>query len=391
MTAFELSDVQQQIRAEADRFCFDVIAPLAPQMDDDESWPDHLFPTLGEQGYLGLTVSEEYGGQGMSLLDAGLVCEAMHKYNPGVGLSWAAHDNLCVNNLYANGTEEQRRRYLPGLCDGSLVGALGLTEPGAGSDALGSMRATAVRDGDEFVVNGTKIFITNGPIADVIVLYAKTDLAAGAQGITAFILETDTPGFSVAQKMIKQGFRGSQTGELVFDDCRIPAENVLGGVNRGVAVVMSGLDIERAFLALGPIGMSERCLELSLEYSGDRKQFDRPIGDFQVLQHKLADMWVSLEIGRTYCYRVLEMCEQLEAGSAAHGDIHAHSAAAILHSAEAFTRIADSAVQIHGGYGYMWEMEVNRLYRATKLLEIGAGTSEVRRNIIAGELRKGTV
>jgi len=391
VSTFALTELQQQIRAEADRFCKDKIAPLAAEMDDHESWPDGLFEMLGQQGYLGLTVPEQYGGQGMSLLDAGLVCEAMHKYNPGVGLSWGAHDNLCVNNIYANGTEAQRTTYLPGLCDGTLVGALGLTEPGAGSDALGSMATTAIRDGDEYVLNGRKIFITNGPIADVILVYAKTDLAARARGISAFILETTTPGFTVAQKMIKQGFRGSQTGELVLDDCRVPAENLIGEENNGVAVVMSGLDIERAFLALGPIGMSERCLELSLEYAGDRRQFDRPIADFQSLQHKLADMWVELEIGRTYCYRVLEMCGELEAGGAIRGDIHAHSAAAILYSAESFTRIADAAVQIHGGYGYMWEMEINRLYRATKLLEIGAGTSEIRRNIVFDQLRSGAL
>jgi len=203
-------------------------------MDEDEHWPDDMFPMLGRQGYLGLTVPEEYGGQGMDLLSAALVCEAMHKWNPAVGLSWAAHDNLCVNNLFRNGNEDQRRRYLPGLCDGSLVGALGLTEPGAGSDALGSMATTAARDGDEYVLNGSKMFITNGTIADIVLLYAKTDLAAGSHGISAFIVETDSPGFSVAQKLIKQGFRGSQTAELVLDDLRVPATNRVGGENEGV-------------------------------------------------------------------------------------------------------------------------------------------------------------
>ena len=247
--AFELTELQQEIKAEADRFCRDKLAPLFGPMDDDEHWPVEVFPMLGAQGYLGLTIPEEFGGQGLSLLEAGLVCEAMGKWNASVMLSWGAHDNLCANNIYRNANAEQRRRYLPGLCDGSAVGALALTEPGAGSDALGSMATTAVRDGDEFVLNGRKIFITNGPIADVLLVYAKTDLAAGTRGISAFVVESSMPGFSVAQKMIKMGYRGSQTGELLFDDCRVPVENLLGELNGGVSVVMSGLDLERIFFA----------------------------------------------------------------------------------------------------------------------------------------------
>ena len=360
-------------------------------MDSDEHWPDDMFPMLGRQGYLGLTVPEEYGGQGMDLLSAGLVCEVMHKWNAAVGLSWAAHDNLCLNNLFRNGNEDQRRRYVPGLCDGSSVGALGLTEPGAGSDALGSMATTAIRDGDEYILNGSKMFITNGTIADVILLYAKTDLAAGSHGISAFIVETDTPGFAVAQKLIKQGYRGSQTAELVLDDVRVPALSLLGAENEGVKIVMSGLDLERAFLAAGSVGMAERCLELALEHAVARRQFDRPISEFQVIQHKLADMWTSVETARTYCYRVLEMCAELEVegpGNVAR-DLHAHSAASILYASRINTVVADEALQIHGGSGYMWEMEINRLYRAAKLLEIGAGTQEIRRNIIADELLRG--
>ena len=388
MALYELTDLQSDIRIQAERFCREQIAPLAGPMDDDEHWPDDIFPTLGRQGYLGLTVPREYGGQEMDLLSAGLVCEVMHKWNPAVGLSWAAHDNLCVNNLFRNGNEDQRRRYLPGLCDGSLVGALGLTEPGAGSDAIGSMATTAVRDGDEYVLNGTKMFITNGSIADIVLLYAKTDLAAGSHGISAFIVETDSPGFSVGQKLVKQGFRGSQTAELVLEDARVPAANLVGSENEGIKVVMSGLDLERAFLAAGPIGMAERCLELAREHAQERVQFDRPIAEFQVIQHKLADMWTSVEVARTYCYRVLEMCAELEVGEtgAVARDIHAHSAASILQAADVHVRVADEALQIHGGYGYMWEMEINRLYRAAKLLQIGAGTQEIRRNIIAGEL-----
>ena len=355
-------------------------------MDDDEHWPNEIFPMLGAQGYLGATVPEQYGGQGLGLLEAGLICEVMNKWNPAIGLSWAAHDNLCVNNIYRNANEDQRRRYLPGLCDGSLVGALGLTEPGAGSDALGSMATTAVRDGDEYILNGSKIFITNGPIADIVLVYAKTDLSASAHGISAFIVETDTPGFAVAQKMIKQGYRGSQTGELVFDDCRVAVENRLGEENAGAAIVMSGLDLERAFLALGCVGTTERALELALEHSENRRQFDQPIGEFQAIAHKLADMWVSLETSRTFCYRVLDMCQRAADG-APDPLIARYAAAAILYAAEANTAATNEAVQIHGGSGFMWEMEINRLYRSAKLLEIGAGTSEVRRNIIAASLR----
>lgn len=384
---FELSDVQRQIRSEAERFCRDKLAPLAPAMDETETWPDEVFPLLGEQGYLGLTIPQEYGGQGMSLLDAGLVCEAMGKWNHAVMLSWAAHDNLCANNIYRNANEDIRRRYLPSLCSGAAVGALALTEPGAGSDAIGSMATTAVRDGDSFVLNGTKLYITNGPIADVVLVYAKTDRSAGSRGITAFVVETDTPGFVVAQKLVKMGYRGSQTAEIVFDDCRVPAANIVGEENRGVAVVMSGLDLERIFLAPGAIGMAERCLELSLDHAMTRKQFDRPVIDFQAVEFKLSDMWIGIETARTYAYRVLEMCDRADHGSSGRGEIHAHTAAALLYATEMMRKVADESVQVHGGSGYMWEMEVNRLYRSAKLLEIGAGTQEIRRSIIGGWLR----
>ena len=388
MSQFELTELQTEIQRQAERFCRDQLGPLSGPMDDDEEWPDDLFPMLGDQGYLGLSIPEEYGGQEMDYLSVGLVSEAMHKWNAAVGLSWGAHDNLSLNNIFRNGNEEQRRRYVPGMCDGSIVGALGLTEPGAGSDALGSMATTAIRDGEEYVVNGTKLFITNGTIADVVLVYAKTDLAAGAHGISAFVVETDAPGFAVAQKLIKQGFRGSQTAELIFDDVRVPAGNLLGEENGGVSVVMSGLDLERAFYAPGCIGMAERCLDLAIEHARTREQFGRPIADFQVTQHKLADMWALIETTRTYVYRVLEMCGGLEVGAADQSarDVHAHSAAAILQAANVNMKVADEALQIHGGSGYMWEMEINRLYRAAKLLQIGAGTQEIRRNIVAQEL-----
>jgi isovaleryl-CoA dehydrogenase len=393
---YELTELQQEIRSEADRFCRDKIWPLASKMDDDEHWPEELFPMLGANGYLGLTIPPAYGGQGMTLFDAGLVCEVMSKWNHSAMLGWAAHDNLCANNIYRNANEDVRRRYLPGLCDGSKVGALALTEPGAGSDAIGSMATTATRDGESYILNGRKLYITNGPIADVLLVYAKTDLSAAARGITAFVVESDTKGFSVAQKLVKMGFRGSETAELLFDDCRVPAENVVGEVNNGVAVVMSGLDLERAFLAPSAVGMADRCLELSLEYAAAREQFGRPIGDNQVIQFKLADMWLGIETARTYAYRVLAMCDAIEAkdpaeqrghGAAGRGEIHAHSAAALLYATETLRKVADEAVQIHGGVGYMWEVEVNRIYRGAKLLEIGAGTQEVRRMIISGWLR----
>jgi isovaleryl-CoA dehydrogenase len=383
---FDLTDEQHQIRFEADRFCRAELGPLAGPMDDDEHWPAEVFPLLGAAGYLGITIPEEYGGQGLSLVEAGLVCEAMAKWNPAIMLSWGAHDNLCANNLYRNGTAAQRRRWLPGLCDGSLVGALGLTEPGAGSDALGAMATTAVPDGDEYVLNGRKLYITNGPIADLILVYAKTEPAAGAKGITAFVVERDAPGFSVAQKLVKMGYRGSQTGELLFDDCRVPADNVVGQVNEGVAVVMSGLDLERAFFAPGPVGIAARCLELSVDHLQTREQFGQPLSSFQALRFKLADMWVGVETARTYAYQVLAHGVALEDGGVGRGRFHAESAAALLYASEVCKRVTDEAVQVHGGAGYIWEMEVNRLYRASKLLEIGAGTNEIRRMIISDEL-----
>lgn len=384
---FELSDLQQQIKTEADRFSREQLAPLSAQMDETEEWPEHLFALFAKHGYLGLTIPHEFGGQGMSLFDAGLVCEAMGKWNPSAMLSWAAHDNLCANNIYRNANDDVKRRYLPKLCDGTMVGALGLTEPGAGSDALGAMATTAVRDGDEYVLNGAKLYITNGPIADIVLVYAKTDLAAGHRGISAFVVEADTSGFAVAQKLAKMGYRGSPTAELVFDDCRVPAANMVGDENAGVGVVMSGLDIERIFLAPAAVGMAQRCLELSVEHATARKQFDQPIIDFQTIEHKLADMWIGIESAQAYVYRVLAMCSDLGHDEAGRGAVHAHSAAALLYATKMMREVADEAMQIHGGAGYMWEMEVNRLYRDAKLLEIGAGTQEVRRGIVGKYLR----
>ncbi|MEE8458102.1 MAG: acyl-CoA dehydrogenase family protein [Acidimicrobiia bacterium] len=383
---FDLNAEDRLILDEAERFAREKLYPLSRRMDDEEWWPEDLFPMLGKQGQLGLTIPPEYGGQGMGLFQAGLVGQAYAKWNHAVALSVGAHDNLCANNIYRNGNEDQRKRYLPGLNSGELVGALALTEPGAGSDALGSMATTAVRDGDAYILNGSKMFITNGPIADVVLVYAKTNLEAGAHGISAFIVESAFPGYKVAQKLTKMGYRGSQTGEIVFDNCVVPAENLLGEENRGVSVTMSGLDIERIYLATGAIGLAERCLELSVDYANNRVQFGRPIADFQMIQAKLADMYTSLEAMRTFTYRALMAVEDLEIGGGGRGDIHKLAASVVLFGGTQLSMIAADGLQIFGGSGYMWESEINRIYRATKLYEIGAGTQEVRRIIISEEL-----
>ena len=387
-TSFDLSEEQVAILDAADRFARNELYPLAARMDAEEWWPPDAFAKLGANGFLGVTAPPEYGGAGSDLLTSGLILQAFSRWNHALGLSWVASDNLCLGNIYRNGNEAQHRRYLPDLCAGRTIGALGLTEPGAGSDALGSMRTTARRDGDHYVLNGTKLFITNGPIADVLLVYAKTDPDKGAKGISAFIVESGFPGFKVAQKLTKMGFRGSQTGELVFDDCRVPAENLVGRENAGVAVVMSGLDLERAMISPICLGVAERALELSIDYAKTRVQFGRPIGDFQMIQSRLAEMYVAVETMRVFTYRVLAAANDLEIGGGGRGQIHALTAASVMYAADTMNKVVDNAVQIHGGSGYIWESEVNRLFRATKLLEIGAGTTEVRKLIISGELLK---
>ena len=383
---YTLSWEQKAVLEQADRFARERLHPLQARMDDEEWWPEGVMAECAEYGFLGLTAPARFGGADMDIFSAMLVGQAFAKWNPAFALSWGAHENLCLNNILRNGTEAQLEKWLPGLCSGEQIGALGLTEPGAGSDALEGMRTTARRDGDEWVLDGRKLYITNGPIADVLLVYAKTDPTAGAQGISAFIVERDSPGFAVAQKLTKMGFRGSPTAELVFDGCRVPAENLLHVENEGVAVVMSGLDLERALIAPICVGMSERALELSIDYARERKQFGRPIASFQMIQAKLADMYTALESMRMLAYATVARCNELERGGGGRGDIHKLTAASALHAASGCMRILDDAVQIHGGYGYMWETEVNRLYRAGKLLEIGAGTNEVRRMIIAEEL-----
>ena len=386
---FELDPDRAAVLDHADRFARGELYPLSERMDAEEWWPENGMRLVGEAGFLGATIPEEYGGAGMDLLSAGLGMQAVSRWNHAMALAVVAHDNLCANNIWRNGNDAQRRKYLPDLCSGKKIGALGLTEPGAGSDALGSMRTTARRDGDHYVLNGSKIFITNGPVADVVLVYAKTAPDQGTRGISAFIVETDTPGFKVAQKLVKMGYRGSQTGELLFEDCRVPAENLVGGENRGVAVVMSGLDLERAMIAPICLGIAERALELSIDYARTRKQFGKPIGSFQMVQSMLADMYVQVETIRTFTYRVLAAAAPLEVGEGGRGDIHMLTAASVMYAADAVHKVLDLGVQVHGGAGYIWESEINRLFRSTKLLEIGAGTTEVRKMIIAGELLKG--
>ncbi|MDX2378691.1 MAG: acyl-CoA dehydrogenase family protein [Acidimicrobiia bacterium] len=386
MTQFGLTAEQSELYEQADRFARNELYPLAQRMDDDEWWPPELFATLGSAGLLGATIPERYGGAGMGMLESGLVLEAFSKWNHAFGLSWVAHDNLCANNLYLNGAESVRERFLPKLCSGEWIGCLGLTEPGAGSDALGSMRTRAERDGDGYVVNGSKLFITNGPVADLCLFYAKTQPGEGSKGVTAFVVETSTPGFQVAQKLIKMGFRGSQTAELLFDDMYVPAENVVGTVDQGHRVVMSGLDYERAMIAPINVGMAQRALELSVEYSKTREQFGGPIAQFQMVQSRLADMYVWVETMRTFSRQVLAEVDEVDETEAGHGQIHARAAASVMYCADMCNKVLDNAVQVHGGTGYIWETEVNRLFRGTKLLEIGAGTTEVRKMIIAAEL-----
>ncbi len=386
---FDLDADQQMILDNADRFARNELYALSEKMDNEEWWPEDAFPKIGDNGLFGITVPEEYGGAGLDLVAAGLVLQGLARWNHAMALAWVAHDNLCANNIYRNGNDAQRRKYLPDLCSGRKIGALGLTEPGAGSDALGSMRTTARRDGDHYVLNGSKIYITNGPVADVLLVYAKTDRDKGAHGISAFIVEKDMKGFKVAQKLKKMGYRGSQTGELLFEDCRVPAENLVGGENRGVAVVMSGLDLERAMISPLCLGIAERALELSVDYAKTRKQFGKAIGSFQMVQSMLADMYVQVETIRSFTYRVLAAAAPLEIGEGGRGDIHMLTAASVMYAAEATHKVLDLAVQVHGGTGYIWESEINRLFRSTKLMEIGAGTTEVRKMIISGELLKG--
>ncbi len=379
MTGELLTDEHRLLRDTVLAFARHEIGPIADDIDRDDAFPAHLFRRLGDLGVLGVTVPREYGGAGADLLSGVLIIEQLARVSASVALSYGAHANLCVNNLYQNGNEAQRRAYLPGLCSGELVGALAITEPNAGSDATG-ISTTAVLDGDDFILNGSKMFITNGSIADVVVMYAKTDPAKGAHGITTFIVEKSFPGFSVSRKLDKWGHRGSPTAELVFDDCRVPRANVLGQIDEGVGVMMRGLDIERVFIAGESIGIAEEALALAVDYARQRRQFGQPIGSFQLIQGKLADMYTQVEAARALVYQTAVRAER--------EPVHKEAAAAILFAAEMSTRVALDAMQIHGGYGYLNELPLGRFVRDAKLLEIGAGTSEIRRLIIGRELLK---
>ena len=383
-----LSADEQNILDSADRFAREELYPLAQKMDDEEWWPKDAFPKIGDTGYFGITAPEAYGGSDLNLMASGLVLQAFARWNHALALAWVAHENLCLHNILRNANDAQKKKYVPGLVKGKLIGALGLTEPGAGSDALGSMRTTARCDGGHYVLNGSKIYITNGPVADVLLVYAKTDKERGPMGISAFIVEKDTPGFRVAQKLEKMGFRGSQTAELVFEDCKVPAENLVGDENKGVKVVMSGLDLERAMISPLCLGIAERALRLSIDYARTRKQFGQPISNFQMIRAKLADMFVWVEAMRVFTYQTLRAASTLDEHGGGRGDIHMLTAASVMYAAETMNKVLNEAMQIHGGMGYIWESEVNRLYRAIKLLEIGAGTTEVRKIIISEELLK---
>ena len=379
---FELDEAHRLLRDTVAAWAEREVGPIADAIDRTDEFPAHLWPKLGELGLLGVTVAPEYGGSGFDLLGGVLAIEQIARFSGSVALSYGAHANLCVNNLYRNGDEAQRQRYLPPLCTGEQIGALAITEPDAGSDAVG-ITTRAVRDGDDYVLNGTKMFITNGPVADTLIVYAKTAPERGSRGITAFIVEKGMAGFRVARKLEKLGHRGSPTGELAFEDVRVPAANMLRAENEGVTVMMSGLDIERAFLAGESLGLAERALELAIDYAKSRQQFGRPIGEFQLIQGKLANMYVMVESARWLVYRTAVLAERAEREGRR---VSKEAAAAIMYAAEVSTKVALDAVQIHGGYGYMLEFPVQRILRDAKLLEIGAGTTEIRQMIIARDL-----
>ncbi|MBX3447443.1 MAG: isovaleryl-CoA dehydrogenase [Parvibaculaceae bacterium] len=375
---FDLGETADMIRDTVRAFTADKIAPRAAEIDRTNEFPRDLWPQLGELGLLGITVEEEFGGAGLGYLEHVVAMEEISRGSASVGLSYGAHSNLCVNQLRRWGTDAQKRKYLPKLISGEHVGALAMSEPGAGSDVV-SMRLKAEKKGDRYVLNGNKMWITNGPDAETLIVYAKTDPNAGPKGITPFLIEKGMKGFSPAQKLDKLGMRGSNTAELVFEDCEVPEENVLGKVNEGVRVLMSGLDYERAVLAAGPLGIMQACMDAVVPYVHERKQFGEPIGMFQLMQGKLADMYSTMNACRAYVYAVAKACDR---GQTTRKD----AAGAILYAAEKATWMALEAIQTLGGNGYINDYATGRLLRDAKLYEIGAGTSEIRRMLIGREL-----
>lgn len=379
---FEMSDEIHMLRDMVYQFARDEIAPMAADIDASNQFPNILWPKLGELGLLGITVSEEYGGANMGYLAHCIAMEEISRASASVGLSYGAHSNLCVNQIYLNGNHQQKEKYLPRLLTGEHIGALAMSEVNSGSDVV-SMQLSAQEREDHFLLNGTKMWITNGPDADVLVVYAKTDKSAGSKGVTAFLIEKSFEGFGTAQKLDKLGMRGSNTCELIFENCRVPKENVLGSVNAGVSVLMSGLDYERAVLAAGPVGIMQACMDVVLPYVHEREQFNQPIGTFQFIQGKLADLYTKMNASRAYLYSVAKACDE--------GRVNRKDAAAvILYTSENATQMALQAIQILGGNGYINEYATGRLLRDAKLYEIGAGTSEIRRMLIGRELFKET-
>jgi isovaleryl-CoA dehydrogenase len=375
---FDLGETADMLREQVANFAADEIAPRAEEIDRTNEFPMDLWPKMGAMGLLGVTVEEEYGGAAMGYLEHVVAMEEVSRASASVGLSYGAHSNLCVNQIRRNGNADQKLHYLPKLIAGEHVGALAMSEPGAGSDVV-SMKLRAERQGDRYILNGTKMWITNGPDADTLVVYAKTDPAAGSRGITAFLVEKGFKGFSTAQKLDKLGMRGSNTCELVFEDCEVPAENILGEEGRGTRVLMSGLDYERAVLAAGPTGIMQACMDVVMPYVHERKQFGQAIGEFQLMQGKLADMYTTMNATKAYVYAVAKACD---AGRTSRKD----AAGAILYAAEKATWMALEAIQALGGMGYVNESPTGRLLRDAKLYEIGAGTSEIRRMLIGREL-----
>lgn len=375
---FDLGETADMLRDTVRNFSQAEIAPRAAEIDKSNLFPRDLWPKLGALGLLGVTAEEEYGGSGLGYLEHVIAMEEISRASASVGLSYGAHSNLCVNQISRNGTPEQKAKYLPKLISGEHVGALAMSEPGAGSDVV-SMRTRAEKKGDRYVLNGSKMWITNGPIAETLVVYAKTDPSAGPKGMTAFLVEKGFKGFSTAQKLDKLGMRGSDTGELVFEDCEVPEENVLGAVGKGVNVLMSGLDYERAVLAGGPTGIMQACMDVVLPYVHERKQFGQPIGTFQLMQGKIADMYVTMNATKAYVYAVAKACDR---GATTRED----AAGAILYAAEKATWMALEAIQTLGGNGYINDYPTGRLLRDAKLYEIGAGTSEIRRMLIGRQL-----